>query len=369
MRNYLRTVILSSLTILLLFGCAAQPAVETGAESSQPREYDILLQDQEFKFQREQPFQKRDFDPYLKGEWIGEAISYGPFREGQAPGVKGPSEAEILEDLNILKANWNLIRVYGSDDDTERILKVISEYQLPFKVMLGVWLENETDNAERRMANLEQVSRGIELANRFPGIVAAVNVGNESQVFWSWHRMAEADLIRYIRALRQFTNIPITTADDYNFWNKPEAATVAAEVDFIVLHAYALWNSQTLSRAISWTDSVYQDIQARFPEMTIALGETGWATDYNPEKTGPGEQGTLIKGKVGIEAQETFIRELSAWVQQDSVTTFLFEAFDEPWKGGGVASGPREVEKNWGVYYENRTPKPSLENFLIQSEK
>jgi len=315
-------------------------------------------------YQRQEPFERRAFDPTLDGVWIGEAISYGCYREGQAPGVKGPSEVEILEDLNILKEHWNLIRFYGADDDAARILKVIRDNELPFKVMLGIWLENETEKAEKRAANLEQVTRGIELANAYPEVVAAVNVGNESQVFWSWHRMAAEDLIRYIRMLRQQTEAPITTADDYNFWNKPEAAAVAAEIDFIVLHAYALWNGQQLDHALTWTDSVYDDIQARFPDMTIALGETGWATEFNPEKTGPGEQGSLIKGEVSVEAQEQFLRDLRAWIAADSVTTFLFEAFDEPWKGGGESTGPREVEKHWGVYYENRTPKASLVKVL-----
>jgi exo-beta-1,3-glucanase (GH17 family) len=36
---------------------------------------------------------------------------------------------------------------------------------------------------------------------------------------------------------------------------------------------------------------------------------------------------------------------------------FYFEAFDEPWKGG---ADPRDVEKHWGLYNENRTPKAAM---------
>ncbi|NQV41870.1 MAG: glycosyl hydrolase family 17 [Candidatus Marinimicrobia bacterium] len=308
--------------------------------------------------------ENRAFKPYLDEKWIGNAISYGCYREGQAPNTKGPTEEEILEDLNILSENWNLIRVYGSDDDSQRVLKVIHDNQLPFRVMLGVWLENETNRPERKQLNLEQIARGITLANRYPDEVIAVNVGNESQVDWSWHRMAMQDLIRYIRAVRHYTTLPVTTADDYNFWNKPESKLVAAEIDFICLHAYPLWNGKTLEEAISWIDTVYKSALEFHPDMLIALSETGWATRYDPSRQGPGEEGALIKAEVSVEAQEIFLTAFNAWINDNQVTSFLFEAFDEPWKGGGAQSGPDVMEKHWGVFYEDRTPKESLTNYL-----
>ena len=315
-------------------------------------------------FTRQADFQKRPFQPYLGDKWIGNAISYGCYRDGQAPNSVGPSEEEILEDLNILSEHWNLIRVYGSDDDSQRVLKVIHDNQLPFRVMLGIWLENETDRPERKQLNLEQVARGITLANRYPDEVIAVNVGNESQVDWSWHHMDMQDLIKYIRAVRQYTTLPVTTADDYNFWNKPESKLVASEIDFLCLHAYPLWNGKTLEEAVSWIDTVFNSALEFHPDMFIALSETGWATLYDPSKQGPGEEGALIKAEVSVEAQEVFLNEFSAWVDSNQVTAFLFEAFDEPWKGGGEQSGSDVMEKHWGVYNEDRTPKVSLTNYL-----
>jgi len=310
------------------------------------------------------PFEARDFSPVLNGKWIGNGVSYGPYRKGQAPGGVEPSEVDILEDLQIVSRYWNLIRVYASDDDSERVLKVLRDSGLPMRVMLGIWLENETDNLTRRELNTKQVLRGIELANKYSDVVSAVNVGNETQVFWSGHRMASDDLVRYIRAVRKHTTLPVTTADDYNFWNKPESKQVADEVDFIVCHMYAMWNGKTLENAISWTDSTYRAIQSTYSDKVIVLGETGWATIYNAEKTGPDEQGTLIKGEVSTRAQGEFLIALNKWVEDNLITMFLFEAFDEPWKGGGEASGPKEVEKHWGVFFEDRTPKPSFERFL-----
>lgn len=315
--------------------------------------------------ERETPFKIRMFDSFINGKWIGNAISYGCYREGQAPGIKGPSESEILQDLEIILNHWNMMRIYGSNEDSERILYVIRKNNLPIKVMLGVWLENETKTSHRKHENIEQVLTAIRLANEYPEIISTINVGNETQVYWSAHRMEIKNLIKYIRYVRNNTNVPITTADDYNFWNKPESKNVADEIDFIVCHIYPLWNGKTLDNSISWMNDIYfNDIKKFHHDKEIVLGEIGWATKYNPDKKGPGEQGSLNNGEVSLHAQEKFLIELNKWINANQVTTFLFEAFDEPWKGGGETSGPNEIEKNWGVFYENRTPKESFKNYL-----
>ena len=315
--------------------------------------------------ERQDPFITREFDPYLNGSWIGKAISYGFYRKGQAPGSKGPSEAQILEDLEIILNHWNLIRVYGSDKNSEKVLKVIRKNNLPIKVMLGVWLEDEKDNPERKNENIKEALKAIKLANEYSEIISAINVGNETQVFWSAHKMETASLINYLRTVRNNTDVPVTTADDYNFWNKPESKSVASEVDFIVVNIYPLWNGKTLENSIEWMSNIFfNEIREFHSDKTIVLGEIGWATNYDSTKTGDGQQGSLIKGEVSYAAQEKFLLKLSEWIDKNQVTTFLFEAFDEPWKGGGENSGPNEIEKHWGVFYENRIPKESFQNFL-----
>lgn len=313
---------------------------------------------------KQQPFVVRKFDPYLNGKWIGNAVSYGCYRKGQAPGSNGPSKDEILEDLKIISKYWNLIRVYNSDDDTEKILEVIKTNNLPIKVMVGVWLANEEKNQETKKSNIANVLRSIELANKYSDIIIGINVGNEAQVFWSWHKMNIENQIRYIRTVRNNTNVAVTCADDYNFWNNAESKQVADEIDFIVTHIYPLWNGKTLETAIEWMDSTFKDIQKKHPKKEIVLGETGWATVYNPDKKGDGEQGTLIKGEVSVSAQEKYLLKHNKWVNKNQITTFLFESFDESWKGGGKQSGANEIEKHWGVFNENRTPKKSFQNYL-----
>lgn len=320
--------------------------------------------------ERQDPFLVRRFEPFLHGKWIGEAVSYGCYRSGQAPGVRGPSVAEIEEDLQILMSHWNLIRLYGSDADSERIMESIRKHRLPLRVMLGVWLENETGNPERREENMAQAVKGIRLANEYAELIAAVCVGNETQVTWSAHRMNRQDLIRYIRLVRNNTNVPVTTADDYSFWNTSGSKTVADETDFIVTHLYSMWNGITVENAIEWMDRIYfQEVRAMHPDKVAIIGEAGWATNYNTRKTGPGEQASLIRGNADVAAQEYYLIHLHEWILKTGVPTFLFEAFDEPWKGGGEGSDPEEVEKHWGVFYENRKPKISFINYLRHHEQ
>jgi exo-beta-1,3-glucanase (GH17 family) len=314
-------------------------------------------------FKNSDPFIIREFAPLLADNQVGKGIAYGCFRKGQAPWGRGPSKKEILEDLKIISQHWDCIRVYNADDVSEDILKVIKIHDLEVKVMLGVWLVTENNPADK-MSNQTNVQRGIELANKYPEIVKAINMGNETQVYWSGHKLEQITLISYIRELRRNTAIPVTTADDYNFWNKAESQAVAAEIDFIVTHIHPLWNGRFIENAISWQDSTYQDLKVKHPGKDIVLGETGWATCYNAEKIGPGEQGTLMKGDVSLKTQENYLIRLDEWTSKSRVFTFLFEAFDEPWKGGGEDTGENEVEKHWGVFYENRNPKESFQNYL-----
>ena len=302
-------------------------------------------------------FERRLFDPRLDGKWIGNGISYGAYRDGEGPDQNSlTSKENILEDLKILAPRWQLIRLYGSGKQSENILEVIRDNNLPIRVMQGAWL----DAHKSAETNAAQVEGAIDLANRFPEIVVAVNVGNEIFVDWSWHRIDDMDMvIDYIRDVRSRIEQPVTVNDDYNFWNKPHAARIAAEIDFIGLHAYAFWNNKTLDIAMEWTESIYDDIAARYPEHIIAYTETGWPTSriYDDGSY----EGGLI-GKAGEAEQEVFFQQYDAWVNKNQVISLYFQAFDEKWKGGFDGDNPMDkAEKHWGVYRSDRTPKQVMQ--------
>lgn len=298
------------------------------------------------------PDARRPLASLLGDSGFRRGIAYGPHRAGQSPDGAQPSDDELVEDLEILAAHWSMLRVYGAGETSERILRHIRDRRLPLRVMLGAWVAPEPD-ADRREANEREIRGAIELARAYPDVVGAVCVGNETQVFWSAHRVPTERLIERIRQVRSEVTQPVTTADDYNFWNRPESHAVAREVDFVVLHAYAMWNRQTLDDAVAWTATQVDAIRSLHPEHVVVLGETGWATTMHPS----GDAARQIIGVAGEAEQAIFHERFTAWAARIELPYFFFEAFDEPWKG---SAHPDEVEKHWGLFRVDRTPKPAM---------
>ena len=309
---------------------------------------------------RESPFVVRPLDVLEADRWRGDAVAYGPHRDGQRPGGPAPTKAEVSEDLAIIARHWGMVRVYGSVGTGETVLAAIRDARLDVRVVLGLWLaaEDRRDSTGRvlerfpaaRAANRREVEAAVRLARDHPKAVAAIAVGNETQVFWSGNKVPTDRLIACLREVRARTRVPVTTADDYNFWNKPESRAVAAECDFVFTHLHPLWNGASLDDAIPWIERQLVAIRAMHPDREVVIGETGWATRRNQE----GDQGRLMKGALGEAEQARFIRDLRAWIDASRVVTFTFEAFDENWKGG---ADPDDVEKHWGLYRADRLPK------------
>ncbi|GJM18263.1 MAG: hypothetical protein DHS20C14_04760 [Phycisphaeraceae bacterium] len=301
--------------------------------------------------------ERRPLEIAPEGNWSGRGICYGPYRDGQHPDTgPEPTREQVREDLHILDGRFDLIRMYGAGDAAGRALDVIEADGLGLKVMLGAWIGTESGEAidPGRDANEEQVAGVIALAKAHPGTVWAINVGNETQVYWSGHKIARERLIGYIRAVRDATDVPVTTCDDFNFWNKPESEAVAGEVDFMGLHVYAMWNGQRLADAMTWTRAQIDDVAGRHPGLPIVHAEGGWATTVHTE----GQQAELIKGEPGETQQELYYRAYTSWAHEVERPYFYFSAFDENWKGG---DHPDEVEKHWGLWNADRSPKLAVD--------
>ena len=66
----------------------------------------------------------------------------------------------------------------------------------------------------------------------------------------------------------------------------------------------------------------------------------------------------LLEAPSDEATQAAFMEVLEAWLATRPLPVFVFEAFDENWKGGDK---PDEVEKHWGLYRADRTAKPAVQ--------
>ncbi len=290
----------------------------------------------------------------------GNAICYSGYREGQNPSDGTfPTYAEIREDLLILAKNWRFLRLYDCSPHAETVLKVIADEKMKFKVMLGVDMAAETSNphcpwgadfseetlSANRQANSSQVDKAIALANQYPDIVFSVSVGNEASVEWTDHMVPVENLVAYVRRMKIGIKQPITFCENYVPWTY-KLEPLAAELDFISVHTYPAWEYRTVADALEYTKQNYHSVVNHYPGKPVAITEAGWTTASNG-------RGIEI-WNASEELQANYYEQLLKWTTKEKILTFVFEAFDEPWKG---SPDPMEPEKHWGLFTVDRTPK------------
>ncbi len=342
-----RQIIIAMLAGVLLAGCQQQkPAGDE--ETNAPEK--VLAQD-ETHFKQ------------MAGETA--AISYSGFRSGQHPdrgeGAQNPSYEEILEDLRILSkdAGFRLIRLYDCGENSEMTLRVIRENNLDIKVLLGIWLRAEISNHEgcpwlnepipqdvldqNKTQNIAEIKKGIELARIYDDIIVAVNVGNEALVDWNDHMVPVDTVIAYVHKVRNAIEQEVTVADNYKWWAQ-HGKELSKAVDFVSIHIYPIWEGKNIDEGLSYSIENIMEVRDSLPEAKILITEAGWPTTAS-------EFGDIASEK----NQQRYIQELLNWAGEKKITTFIFEAFDEDWKGD--PGNPLGAEKHWGIYNIDRTPK------------
>ena len=291
------------------------------------------------------------------------AICYSGFRDNQSPdtGVF-PSESEILEDLLLLSGHWSALRVYACDVHTERVLRTIERERLPFKVMLGAYIGAEVNNpncpwggvyedatlAANKEANRAELDRAIAWANRYPDIIDVVSVGNEATVDWTDHLIEPETVKAYASDVRSQIKQPVTFCENYVPW-LTSLEELAANLDVISIHTYPVWEYKTLDEAMDYTRKNFEAVQARYPDKQVIITEAGWATASNGRGIPPDNVGEML--------QREYLEQLLSWAEEQQILVYVFEAFDENWKG---SDHPLEPEKHWGLYRADRSAKPAL---------
>ena len=294
----------------------------------------------------------------------GNAICYSGYRHGQDPNRRlYPSVDEIREDLHLLAKHWQLLRLYDCSLHAERVLQVIREDALPLRVMLGAYLGAEASNAgcpwggshdeatleANRRENDAEVQRLIALARHHEDIVFSVAVGNEATVDWTDHAVPVARMIEHVRRVKAAVAQPVTFCENYVPWQH-KLRELVAELDFISVHTYPLWEYKPIDEALAYTKANVDSVASLYPGTPVVISEAGWCTASN----GRG----MHAAHAVQELQAVYYRELMHWTREAGLLCFVFEAFDEPWKG---SSDPLEPEKHWGLFTVDRRPKRAVQ--------
>ena len=290
----------------------------------------------------------------------GRAICYSGYRHGQSPGDKTyPSRDEILEDLLLMQPHWRLLRLYDCSPHAERVLEVIRRDGLNVQVLLGAYLGAEMNNfgcpwgatySEEQLdasiaENEAEVGRLIALANVHAEQVFAVAVGNEATVDWTDHFVPVHRMLNHVRRVKACVKQPVTFCENYVPWQH-KLRDLAAELDFISLHTYPVWEYKHVHEALEYTRENYDSVKRLYPDKPVVITDAGWATYSNGRGIEP--------HNTSQDLQNTYLRDLMAWTDQAGILCFVFEAFDEPWKG---SPDPLEPEKHWGLFTVDRQPK------------
>lgn len=323
------------------------------------------------------------------------AISYGGYRKNTRD--VQPTLDELKEDMKILHAmGIKVLRTYNVQlPHASNMLQAISELKkedptFEMYVMLGAWIDCKNawtglpvDHHVESEQNEEEINRAVKLAQKYPDIVKIIAVGNEAMVHWATSYFVQPSVIlkwvNYIQDLKQNGALPkelwVTSSDNFASWggggneyHNEDLNKLIAAVDFISMHTYPMhdthynprfWGvSETesdlsnlekidmaMKRARLYAESQYHGVQRYMKSLGISkpihIGETGWASYSNGHYGSDGSKAT-------DEYKEAlFYKEMRAWTEEENMSCFYFEAFDEVWKD---AQNPKGSENHFGLF-------------------
>ncbi len=290
----------------------------------------------------------------------GKGICYSGYRDGQSPELGiFPTYEQIKEDLLLIQDHWTYLRLYDCSEHAETVLKVIENEKLNFKVMLGAYIAAELNNfgcpwgtifseeqlEKNKKNNVVEIRKLIKLANQYPDIIFSLSAGNEATVDWTDHYVSVEKVISYVRMIKKEAKQPVTFCENYVPWYD-KLKNLVKEVDFISIHSYPVWEYKRIHEAMEYTIQNFQGIADRYPGKPVIITEAGWATNSNGRGINP--------ENVSQEFQAIYYNDLVEWSEKEGIMTFVFEAFDENWKGSHEALEP---EKHWGLFTIDRKPK------------
>jgi len=207
---------------------------------------------------------------------------------------------------------------------------------------------NEIDHEileENVTKNINLCNDVIDLVNTFGDLIFSISVGNEARSTWNVNRVSDKRISELVQMIQKDVSQPVTFCEEWKYWLTDLPLTAGA-VDFISIHSYPIWNDVDIESAITETNRHLEEVKSKYPNKNIIITEAGWPTDTDEKKI-PKEWATITN-------QNRYVQNIYKWAKKNDTLVFVFEAFDELWKG---SMNPKDPEKNWGLYFDNRKKK------------
>lgn len=260
--------------------------------------------------------------------------------------------ADYESDFDTLAQYTKTVRVYAASDcNTLQYIAPALENK-GFSLYLGVWPNDDAHFAAEKQA-LQTYLPTIPKSS-----ISGITVGSEA--LYRKDMTAETlagkidDVRSFIATLKDkngesYSSVPVGTVDSWNIWVDGGSEPAIQASDFVFANAFSYWQGQAMNNAsYSFADDIMQalgriETVKNTNDITFWVGETGWPTDgENFGAAYPSVQNAAQFYKEGICA-------LRAW----GINTFVFEAYDEPWKTEGV-------EQHFGILDVNGKAKFDL---------
>ncbi|HHP7242786.1 MAG TPA: glycosyl hydrolase family 17 protein [Cyclobacteriaceae bacterium] len=336
------------------------------------------------------------------------AISYGGFRKKTLE--EAPTIEELKEDMEILYAmGIRIIRTYKTQKtpQVKRLLQAIKELKTAKKdfemyVMMGIWIDCAgafTDSPDHSREDVEEntaeIEEAIRLTQKYPDIVKVLAVGNEAMVKWAATYFVQPGVIlkwvKHLVKLREEGELPkdiwITSSDNFASWggggseyHVDDLNELIRSVDYLSIHTYPMHDThynpvfwgladdeenlpkkeqidQIMNRALAYAQSQYSSVKQYMDSIRVSkpihIGETGWAScDSDNHHYGRNGSKATDEYKEAI-----YYRLMREWTDNEGISCFYFEAFDEPWKD---ARNPGGSENHFGLFTVDGKAKYAL---------
>jgi exo-beta-1,3-glucanase (GH17 family) len=274
-------------------------------------------------------------------------VSYAPFRlKGETPfdlNAFIPPE-RIEADLKALSQRFDCVRTYSMSQGLGAVPDIAGRYGM--KVLMGIWLGRDP------VANEREVELGIAAAKRDHDSLRGIIVGNEVMLRGE---LSEKALAAYIAKVNAATDVPVTYADVWEFWEKHPG--LAKVTDYLTIHILPYWEDEPVApeKAVRHVADVYQHMKQQFAGKQIMIGETGW----------PSQGRTRRDASASLVNEARYIREFLNYAATVDMPYNVIEAFDQPWK--------RDLEGTvggyWGIFDVDAKPKFAMTGPIVEEPR